>query len=217
LIRWRHPLIGLSSPLEFLGLAEETGLIRPIGLWVLERACMDWPALRSLCNVEKPFLSVNVSATQLVGNDFVGQAIATQQQHGMPPDELKLELTETGLIEHRALAQEQLQRLCEFGNSIALDDYGTGYSGLEHLQSYRFKTLKLDQSFIREMLNSSLSFQLVMSSIDMAKSLLLDLVAEGIETEEIARILKLLGCDYGQGYLYSKPKPLAELLRLTPA
>ena len=130
----------------------------------------------------------------------------------MAPSELKFELTETSKIKDTELATSLLQQLKRSGNSIALDDFGTGYSGLGHLQLYPFKTIKLDQSFVREIRQSATSYQLVLGSISMAKSLQLDLVAEGIETEDVAITLAELGCDYAQGYLFGKPKPLAEWL-----
>lgn len=212
LIRWNHPTLGLVPPMSFLGLAEETGLIKKIGLWVLDQACRDWPQLRTLTRSEKPFVSVNVSAKQLADGQFATDAIEMQRQYRMPASELKLELTESTLIQSQLQAQEQLAQLTDFGNSIALDDYGTGFSGLENLQNYRFHTIKLDQRFIREMLNSSLSFQIVISSVDMIRALHMDVVAEGIESDELARVLTELGCEYGQGYLFGRPKPLGVLL-----
>ena len=214
LIRWNHPTLGLVPPLSFLGLAEETGLIKKIGLWVLEQACRDWPQLRTLTRSAKPFVSVNVSARQLADGLFATDALRIQQQHNMPAAELKLELTESTLIQSPVQAQAQLAQLTDVGNSIALDDYGTGFSTLENLQNYRFHTIKLDQRFIREMLNSSLSFQIVMSSVGLIHSLHMDVVAEGIESEDLARVLAELGCEYGQGYLFGRPKPLAALLQL---
>jgi EAL domain-containing protein (putative c-di-GMP-specific phosphodiesterase class I) len=213
LIRWNHPTLGLIPPMSFLGLAEETGLIKKMGLWVLDQACRDWPQLRTLTHSEKPFVSVNVSAKQLADGLFATDAIRIQREHQMPAAELKLELTESTLIESPAQVQEQLAQLTALGNSIALDDYGTGFSTLENLQNYRFHTIKLDQRFIREMLNSSLSFQIVLSSIDMIRSLQMDAVAEGIESADLDRVLTDLGCQYGQGYLFGRPKPLAALLQ----
>ena len=213
LIRWNHPTLGLVPPMSFLGLAEETGLIKKMGLWVLDQACRDWPQLRTLTRSENPFISVNVSAKQLADGLFATDAIGIQREHRMLAAELKLELTESTLIESPELVQRQLAQLTELGNSIALDDYGTGFSTLENLQNYRFHTIKLDQRFIREMLNSSLSFQIVLSSIDMIRSLQMDAVAEGIESAELARVLTDLGCQYGQGYLFGRPKPLAALLQ----
>ena len=212
LIRWNHPGCGMVYPLEFIALAEHTGLISEIGLWALNQACTDWQQLRPLVASDTPFVSVNISGIQLADPRFAEQMIAIQRAHGFTPQELKLELTESSLIKQPEQARTQLHQLARHGNSIALDDYGTAYSGLEYLQNYPFDTVKIDQSFIREMLNSSLSFQLVMSTIDMCKTLHLGVVAEGIETEELARILKVIGCGYGQGYLFSRPKPLAAIL-----
>jgi len=135
-----------------------------------------------------------------------------QRLHGMAASEMKLELTESTLIQSPVQAQEQLAQLTDEGNSIALDDYGTGFSSLENLQNYRFHTIKLDQRFIREMLHSSLSFQIVMSSVDLIRSLHMTVVAEGIESAELARVLAELGCEYGQGYLFGRPQPLEVLL-----
>jgi EAL domain-containing protein (putative c-di-GMP-specific phosphodiesterase class I) len=213
LIRWNHPALGLVPPMSFLGLAEETGLIKKMGLWVLEQACRDWPQLRTLTSSEKPFVSVNVSAKQLADGQFAADAIRIQRELDMPAAELKLELTESTLIQSPEQVQEQLAQLAGFGNSIALDDYGTGFSTLENLQNYRFHTIKLDQRFIREMLSSSLSFQIVLSSIDLIHSLQMDVVAEGIESADLARVLTGLGCQYGQGYLFGRPKPLAVWLQ----
>jgi EAL domain-containing protein (putative c-di-GMP-specific phosphodiesterase class I) len=213
LIRWNHPTLGLVPPMSFLGLAEETGLIKQIGLWVLEQACRDWPQLRTLARSAQPFVSVNVSARQLTDGLFATDAMRIQRQHHMPARELKLELTESTLIESPATAQAQLAQLTDMGNSIALDDYGTGFSTLENLQNYRFDTIKLDQRFIREMLNSNLSFQIVMSSVGLIRSLHMDVVAEGIESADLAHALTELGCHYGQGYWFGRPKPLAALLQ----
>ncbi len=212
LIRWNHPSCGMVYPLEFIALAEHTGLISEIGLWAVAQACTDWKLLRPLTKGDAPFVSVNVSGIQLADPHFAEQMIRIQNAHAMAASELKLELTESSLIKQPELARSQLRLLSDHGNSIALDDYGTAYSGLEYLQNYPFDTVKIDQRFVREMLNSSLSFQLVMSSIDMCKTLQLGVVAEGIETEEVARILKVIGCVYGQGYLFGRPKPLAEML-----
>lgn len=217
LIRWRHPRLGMIPPGQFLGLAEKAGQVREIGLWTLEQACRDWPALRQFAEVENPFMSVNVSGKQLDSADFAEQAIRIQQRLRMPPAELKLELTETTLIEYPMLASELLGALLASGNTLSLDDYGTGYGSLLYLQRYPIKTLKLDISFVKEIVNSNVSFQLVMNSIQMAKSLDLEVVAEGVESIEVAHILKSLGCDYAQGFFYSKPKPLAEFASSPPS
>ena len=198
LIRWKNPRIGLLPPLEFLGIAEETGLIHQIGLWVVSRACSDWKQLRTLAETETPFLNVNVSGRQLIDPEFAAKVIAIQKAQAIRSSELKFELTETTLIENPELAQAQLKQLTDHGNSTMLDDYGIGYSGLGHLQRYNFKGIKLDQSFIKEMLHSKLSLQLVISSFEMAKKLQLDVVAEGIETKEIAQALNRSRLQSGQ-------------------
>ena len=214
LIRWRHPEHGLIPPQCFLGLAEDTGMIRLIGQWCVEQACRDWLHLRSVTAAERPFISVNVSGKQLRDPGFAADVIDIQRRFAIPPEELKFELTETSLITNHALATVLLRELKDYGNLIALDDYGTGFANLEHLMHFPFNVLKLDQSFVREIMNSSLSFQLVMNSIDMAKSLHMEIVGEGIESPEVAHALAEMGCDYAQGFLYSKPLTLSDCLAL---
>ena len=211
LIRWHHPTDGLVPPMEFLWLAEQTGLIQELGLWTLERACRDWPELRQCTSVENPFVSVNLSASQLLGAHLVDQVRGIMERHAMPPAELKLELTESAVVENPELAMEILNRLVELGSSLALDDYGTGYSGLDHLQRYPIATLKLDRAFIAPMLNSAPSFEIVRSSVGLAHTLGMKVVAEGIETDDVREALQQLGCEYGQGWLFGKPVPLATL------
>ena len=131
LIRWHHPAQGMVSPLDFLGLAEQTGQIRDIGLWTLQQACTDWPVLRAQINHQRPFVSVNLSPSQLTGIGFVGEVAKIVAEHHMPPAELKLELTETIIINDPALALELLTQLTKSGSTLALDDFGTGHSSLE--------------------------------------------------------------------------------------
>lgn len=214
LIRWNHPTDGLVPPMDFLWLAEQTGLIVELGLWTLERACRDWPLLRQNTAVENPFVSVNLSASQLLGESLVGEVKDIIERYNMPPAELKLELTESAVVERPELAMTILNRLVELGSSLALDDYGTGYSGLDHLQRYPIATLKLDRAFIAPMLGSPQSFEIVRSSIALAHSLGMKVVAEGIETEEVREALLRLGCEYGQGWLFGKPSPLEILQSL---
>jgi EAL domain-containing protein (putative c-di-GMP-specific phosphodiesterase class I) len=209
LIRWQHPTDGLIPPMDFLWLAEQTGQIRQLGLWTLERASRDWPRLRAMTKHETPFVSVNLSARQLTGDDLVEDVKTIIARHGMPPESLKLELTETVMVEQPALAMGILGRLIELGFQLALDDYGTGYSGLDKLQRYPIGTLKLDRAFVAPMLDSSQSMEIVRSSIALAHTLGMSVVAEGIETAATRDALKELGCDYGQGWLFGKPMPLA--------
>lgn len=209
LIRWHHPTEGLIPPMDFLWLAEQTGQIRQLGLWTLERASQDWPRLREMIKHETPFVSVNLSARQLTGENLVEDVKAIIARHDMPPESLKLELTETVMVEQPALAMNILGHLIELGFQLALDDYGTGYSGLDNLQRYPIGTLKLDRAFVAPMLTSTQSMEIVRSSIALAHTLGMSVVAEGIETRETRDALTELGCDYGQGWLFGKPMPLA--------
>ena len=211
LIRWHHPTDGLIPPMDFLWLAEQTGLIREIGLWTIERACRDWPTLKQHTVYEFPFVSVNLSPNQLTCESLVNDVKAIIARHNMPPAELKLELTETVMVEHPEMALQILNRLIELGTTLALDDYGTGHSGLGHLQRYPIDTLKIDRAFIDPMLKSAHSMHIVRSSIDLAHSLGMNAVAEGVETEMVRNKLLELGCDFGQGWHFGRPAALQDL------
>ncbi len=211
LIRWRHPKDGLISPLDFLWLAEQTGQIREIGLWTLERACRDWPVLRKSTSVAMPFVSVNMSPSQLTGDSFVEDVKAIITRHRMPPTELKLELTETVIINKPELALHLLNQLTKLGSTLAIDDFGTGHSSLETLNRYPIGTMKIDRSFTNTMLTSAQSWEIVNSSIQLAHSLGMDVVAEGIETEEVRCKLLELGCNFGQGWLFGRPSELKNI------
>ncbi len=214
LIRWHHPTQGLVSPLDFLWLAEQTGQIRELGLWTLERSCRDWPMLRKATNFTAPFVSVNMSPSQLTGDSFVEDVIAILARHRMPPTELKLELTETVIINKPDVALNLLTRLTEMGSSLAIDDFGTGHSSLDTLNRYPIGTMKVDRCFTNTMLTSAQSREIVASSIHLAHSLDMDVVAEGVETEDVRSRLLELGCNFGQGWLFGKP---AELKNISPA
>lgn len=208
LIRWHHPSEGMISPMDFLWVAEQTGQIREIGLWTLERACRDWPTLRQRTNHAKPFVSVNLSPSQLTGEGFVEDVQAIIHQHQMPAPQLKLELTETVIIDDPKRALQLLTRLTESGSILALDDFGTGHSGLDALHRYPFGTVKLDRAFVSQMLTSPHSAKIVHASIELAHSLNMDVVAEGIETEDERLALLERGCNFGQGWLFGKPVSL---------
>jgi len=211
LIRWHHPADGVIQPMDFLWFAEQTGLMHDIGLWALERACRDWPTLRQHTNCEFPFVSVNLSPIQLTGESLVDDVKAIIARHNMSATELKLELTETVMIEHTEVALQILNRLTELGSSLALDDYGTGHSGLDHLQRYPIGTLKIDRAFIEPMLGSTQSMAIVHSSIRLAHSLGMNVVAEGVETEAVREKLLELGCDFGQGWHFGRPAALQDI------
>ena len=211
LIRWHHPIDGLISPLDFLWVAEQTGQIREIGLWTLERACLDWPVLRERISHPKPFVSVNLSPSQLTGDGFTSDVKNIVSRHQMPAAELKLELTETVIINNPELALQLLGKLTETGSTLALDDFGTGHSGLDSLHRYPIGTMKIDRSFVNQMLSSPQSAKIVQASIDLAHSLKMDVVAEGIEIEDERLALLELGGDYGQGWLFGRPASLRSI------
>lgn len=211
LIRWHHPTDGVMLPVDFLWLAEQTGMIRELGLWALERACRDWPTLRRHTSSEIPFVSVNLSPNQLTSESLVDDFKTIITRHNMPTTELKLELTETVMVEHPEIALQILNRLIELGSSLALDDYGTGHSGLAHLQRYPISTLKIDRAFIERMLGSAQSMEIVRSSIGLAHSLGMNVVAEGVETEAVREKLLELGCDFGQGRHFGMPAALQDV------
>jgi EAL domain-containing protein (putative c-di-GMP-specific phosphodiesterase class I) len=211
LIRWHHPAEGMISPMDFLWIAEQTGQIRDIGLWTLDRAYRDWPTLRERINHPKPFVSVNLSPSQLTGEGFVEEVKMLMEKHHMPAHELKLELTETVIINNPELALQLLGKLTETGSTLALDDFGTGHSGLDSLHRYPIGTMKIDRSFISQMLASPHSAKIIQASIDLAHSLRMDVVAEGIEQEDERLALLELGCEYGQGWLFGKPASLKSI------
>ena len=211
LIRWHHPTNGMIQPMEFLWLAEQTGQIREIGIWTLERACRDWPTLKQYTHYTSPFVSVNLSAMQLTSETLVDDVKGIIARHNMPATELKLELTETVMVDRPELALQILNRLVELGITLALDDYGTGHSGLDNLQRYPVGTLKLDRAFIAPMLESAPSHEIVRSSIALAHMLKMDVVAEGIETAEVGAKLLEMKCNFGQGWHYGKPAALQDL------
>lgn len=208
LIRWDHPREGAMAPLDFLWVAERTGQVRAIGLWTLERACRDWPALRENLSCDTPFISVNLSASQLTGNHLVDDVKAILQRHDMSPRELKLELTENIIIGRPEIATQVLNSLIDLGGSLALDDFGTAYSGLDYLQRFPIATMKIDRLFISQVLTSAQNEEIVSSSVRLAHSLGMDVVAEGIENEEVRQKLIALNCNYGQGWLFGRPTSL---------
>lgn len=214
LIRWHHPSHGLVSPCDFLWLAEQTGQIREIGLWALERSCRDWAILRKSTNFALPFIGVNVSPSQLMSESFVDDVKTIIGRYQIQPCELKLELTETVIIENPDIALHKLNQLTELGCKLAIDDFGTGHSTLDTLNRYPVGTIKIDMSFIRTILTSSRSEEIVNSSIRLAHSLGMKVVAEGIETDAVRRKLIELGCNFGQGWLFGKPAELKSISAL---
>lgn len=211
LIRWHHPTDGPIQPNNFLWIAEQTGLIHEIGLWTLERACRDWKTLRQFTDYETPFVSVNLSAAQLSNEILVEDVGAIMASHNINPTELKLELTETVMVEQPESALKIMHRLIELGCSLALDDYGAGHSGLRHLQRYPLDTLKIDGAFVEPILASAQSMEIVSSSVALAHSLGMSVVAECVETNGVRAKLLEMKCDFGQGWYFGRPATLQEL------
>ena len=213
LLRWQHPRRGLVSPAEFIPLAEESGLILAIGQWVMDAACAqlaDWarrPALDQL------MLSVNVSARQFRHADFVSQVLAALERSDANPLRLKLELTESLLVDDVEDVIAKMSALKAQGVSFSLDDFGTGYSSLSYLKRLPFDQLKIDQSFVRELLVDANDAAIVRTIIALGQSLGLVVVAEGVETQEQKDCLASNGCRVYQGYFFSRPLPLASFER----
>jgi EAL domain-containing protein (putative c-di-GMP-specific phosphodiesterase class I) len=211
LIRWRHPTLGVVNPDEFITLAEKTGLIHRIGRWVLQQACTDWLQLRSFCAATQPFISVNLSAAELAEGATVDAIANCLAQHGLPAPELHIELTETAIIQNMSAVSASLERLRALGVGIALDDFGTGYAGLDYLQSLPFSSLKIDKTFVQQMGESERSNHIIRAALELAGSLGLSTIAEGIEDGAIGEQLAAMGCTHAQGYFYGRPMPLQDV------
>ncbi len=214
LIRWHHPSLGLISPAEFIPLAEKTGLIHRIGQWVLQSAVADWAQLRPFCVANtrhKPFMSINLSAPELGGGDIVAAVQACLARHGMDPQELRIELTETIIIQNMDDVASSLHRLRALGIGIALDDFGTGYAGLDYLQSLPFTCLKIDKTFVQQVNQSERSLHIIKAALELARSIGMSTIAEGIEDAQIGVQLSALGCSHAQGYHYGKPMPKEQM------
>ena len=205
LLRWRSPDGEEISPTEFVPIAEDSGLIQNIGLWVLRAACrqtVDW--MRRYPDVPPIAMSVNVAPRQLGQPSLVGNVAAVLADTGMPPELLRLEITESAIMENRTLITERLEQLKQLGVTLYVDDFGTGYSSLGHLQSFPIDALKIDRTFVFRMGPNGENSEIVRSVTALADSLSFKVVAEGVETTTHLRLLSQLHCQYGQGYLFSK-------------
>ncbi|MFA6969908.1 MAG: EAL domain-containing protein [Gallionella sp.] len=214
LIRWIHPERGLVHPAQFIPLAEETGLILPIGLWVLETACAQLKEWQQEALTRELVLAVNVSARQFRNPDFVNQVRSAVQRHAIDATRLKLELTESLLLDNVEEAIEHMNALKEVGIRFSMDDFGTGYSSLQYLKRLPLDQIKIDQSFVRDIVTNSSDSAIVHTIIAMAKSLNMDIIAEGVETKQQRQVILDNGCSYYQGYLFGKPVPIAEFAAL---
>ncbi|PRC92803.1 putative bifunctional diguanylate cyclase/phosphodiesterase [Solimicrobium silvestre] len=210
LIRWQHPTRGVVFPGEFIALAEETGLILPIGKWVLDTACAQIKAWQNDASTQALVLAVNVSANQFRQADFVSQVQTCVQLHAINPMLLKLELTESLMLKDVDDTIVTMNSLKEIGVQLSLDDFGTGYSSLQYLKRLPFDQIKIDRSFVRDIATDPNDAAIVQTIIAMAKTLGLNVIAEGVETEEQREFLNLRGCYAYQGYLFGKPVPLEQ-------
>ena len=214
LIRWLHPERGMISPFHFIPLAEETGLILPIGKWVLETGCAQLKLWQQDPLTRELSLSVNVSAKQFLQPDFVTQVQDALQSHNIDPTKLKLELTESMLVDNVEYIIATMNTLAETGIRFSLDDFGTGYSSLQYLKKLPLYQLKIDQSFVRDIASDSSDRALVRTIIAMAHILDMSVIAEGVETEEQRQFLMENDCVHYQGYLFSKPVPIDQFENL---
>jgi EAL domain-containing protein (putative c-di-GMP-specific phosphodiesterase class I) len=215
LVRWQHPLLGVLAPTDFIPLAEDTGLICPIGTWVLRAACAQTRAWRQE-GFARLRIAVNVSPRQFQEENFMQTVVQALSETGLDSHCLELELTETSIMQNTESAVKTLNRLREIGVKIAIDDFGTGYSSLGYLKRLPIDCVKFDRSFVRGATTDPDDAALVMAMITLAHNLKLRVVAEGVETDEQAAFLRLLRCHEGQGYLFSKPTP-AEVFRASLA
>jgi EAL domain-containing protein (putative c-di-GMP-specific phosphodiesterase class I) len=204
LLRWRHPRQGLIGPREFVGVAEETGLIIPIGKWILEESCMQIAHWERRYGLELS-VSVNLSAKQLMHPNLTKQVKDVLTNSGLNARQLKLEVTESTVMEHSDRSQKILAELDALGLSLSTDDFGTGYSSLSYLQKFPFERLKIDRSFVHKMDEDSKSEAIVKTILMLGENLGLHIVAEGIETVSQLEKLRAMGCTAGQGYLFSRP------------
>jgi EAL domain-containing protein (putative c-di-GMP-specific phosphodiesterase class I) len=209
LMRWEHPERGLVSPVEFIPLAEETGLIVRLGEWIMRQACteaMGWPADISV--------SINLSAVQFARGDLVATVMNALASSGLPPDRLELEITESVLLDRADQNVRILDQLRELGVRIAMDDFGTGYSSIGYLRSFKFDKLKIDRSFVKDLLEDERSLAIVRAIVGLGSSFGITTTAEGVETEDQNTCLTNEGCTEVQGFLYSKPLPSTEISAL---
>jgi diguanylate cyclase (GGDEF)-like protein len=209
LLRWHHPSRGMVPPVEFIPVAEETGLINQIGEWVLRQACIEaasWPPDIAV--------AVNLSPVQFKNQNLAQLVVSALAHSGLPPHRLELEITEAVLLQNNEATLATLHRLRELGVRVAMDDFGTGYSSLSYLRSFPFDKIKIDRSFINDIADKDESGAIVQAVTSLASRLNMATTAEGVETEVQLQIVERLGCTEMQGYLYSRPVPVEKLAGL---
>jgi EAL domain-containing protein (putative c-di-GMP-specific phosphodiesterase class I) len=207
LIRWRHPHRGLVSPAEFIPVAEETGLIIPIGIWVLHEACRQTAAWHAQFPDHPVDINVNLSAKQFAQSDLVEQVMNALQQAGLPARHFNLEITESVVMVNPEATISMLRRLKDLGVKLNIDDFGTGYSSLAYLQQFPVDTIKIDRSFVSRVTESTDNTEIVRTIIELAHNLCMKVTGEGIETQDQLSTLARLNCEKGQGFFLSRPLP----------
>lgn len=215
LVRWQHPERGLLPPGEFLSMAEETGLINPIGEWVLRTGCRQAARWMHECSgITSPAVSINLFSRQFTRAELVVYIQEVLDEFKLPPDRLQLEITESAIIDVPELAIEVMRRLRDLGIKVHLDDFGTGYSSLAYLQRFAIDTLKIDRGFIQRIGSDGGGAEIVQTIISLARNLGMDALAEGIEKPEQLTAVRDMGCGFAQGFLFAKPLPPDEILEL---
>ena len=205
LLRWQHPSRGLISPMDFISVAEETGLIVPIGRWVMEQACLQIRQWQKVYSSDPPlYVSVNLSAKQFMQPDLIDQVSVALDRSGLQPANLKVEITESMVMRDVELATKMLVHLKALGIDVSIDDFGTGYSSLSYLHRFPISTLKVDRSFVSSMSHNVESMEIVRTIVALAGNLSMEVVAEGVETLDQASKLRQMNCGYGQGYFFSQ-------------
>ena len=213
LVRWQHPEDGLISPAEFIPIAEDTGMIVPLGEWVLNEACRQNQEWRKT-GLREIVMAVNLSPAQFQEHELINVVLAALARSGMPASSLELEITESAMMRYPEQATIMLNKISELGIRVSIDDFGTGYSSLSHLKKFPIDELKVDQSFVRDLTSDNDDAAIVSAVIGLAKSLGLSVIAEGVETIEQLRFLKNLDCDQMQGYYFCRPLPADEFRKL---
>jgi predicted signal transduction protein with EAL and GGDEF domain len=209
LIRWRHPERGIVGPSEFISIAEEVGLIVPIGEWIMRQACRDAALWR-----EGTRVAVNMSAVQFRNDHLAEMVVSALSASGLPPARLELEITESVLLEETEVTLRTLHRLRGLGVRVSLDDFGTGYSSLSYLRSFPFDKIKIDRSFVQEVAASGNGAAIVRAIASLGASFGMETTAEGVETKEQLELIRREGCTEAQGFYFSPPRPADEMVDL---
>jgi diguanylate cyclase (GGDEF)-like protein len=211
LIRWESNELGLVSPAYFIPIAENMKIINDISLFVFTRACLDFKKLKE-SNKDLQSISVNLSTAQLLNKNLFDEFTTIVNELGIEPKNIALEITETNIMKNIEKSSEMLQKMREFGFEIELDDFGTGYSSMSYIKKLPISRIKIDKSFVDDILEDRSDIKIIEAMVLMAKSFDYETIAEGIETREQEEVLKDLGVDFGQGFYFSKPKRIEELI-----